>query len=176
MRNTGVCKWFNPRKGFGFITRDDNNEDIFVHQTAIYADGFRSLGEGEKVEFDIEDNNSKTVAVNVSGPEGTYVKGGRKKTYEDKQQQYQSRPSLEKNLETAKKDLEAWETKNFNREKVKNRFDYLKREWEKNEVLRMDPGDRLLMELKNSVKYWTNKLSYSDEGNNDFKNENSGEN
>ena len=77
MRNTGVCKWFNPKKGYGFITRDDNNEDIFVHQTAIYANGFRSLNEGEKVEFEIENTTDKTVAVNVSGPNSSYVKGGR---------------------------------------------------------------------------------------------------
>lgn len=64
---TGICKWFNPRKGFGFITRDDNNEDIFVHQTAIYSRGFRSLSEGERLEFETETNDGKLVAVNVTG-------------------------------------------------------------------------------------------------------------
>ena len=50
---TGVVKWFNDAKGFGFITQDGGGEDVFVHHTAIQADGFRSLTEGQKVQFDV---------------------------------------------------------------------------------------------------------------------------
>jgi CspA family cold shock protein len=52
-RTTGTVKWFNDAKGFGFITPEDGSKDCFVHHTAIKADGFRSLSEGERVEFDI---------------------------------------------------------------------------------------------------------------------------
>ncbi|MDY7232972.1 cold-shock protein [Hyalangium rubrum] len=50
---TGVVKWFNDAKGFGFITQDGGGEDVFVHHTAIQADGFRSLQEGQRVQFDV---------------------------------------------------------------------------------------------------------------------------
>lgn len=49
---TGTVKWFNDKKGFGFISQD-NGEDIFVHQTAIQCEGFRTLAEGDKVEFEL---------------------------------------------------------------------------------------------------------------------------
>jgi len=50
-KETGVVKWFNDSKGFGFITRDSGDGDIFVHHTAIVGEGFRSLSEGDKVEY-----------------------------------------------------------------------------------------------------------------------------
>lgn len=77
MKLTGKVKFFDVSKGFGFITPDDGTPDVFVHQTAIHAKGFRSLGEGEQVEFDIQADpaRGKTFAVNVTGPEGDFVQG-----------------------------------------------------------------------------------------------------
>jgi len=74
--NKGTVKWFNTVKGFGFIVPDDGTSDVFVHQTAINVDGFRSLGDGEEVEFKIElDTDGRRKATEVTGPEGGAVKG-----------------------------------------------------------------------------------------------------
>ncbi len=54
---TGKVKWFNSEKGFGFISNDEDNKDIFVHFSAIVADGFKTLEEGQVVEFDITDTD-----------------------------------------------------------------------------------------------------------------------
>ncbi len=66
MRITGTVKWFNDAKGFGFIVRDDGGKDVFVHHTAINAQGFKSLREGQKVEFDVVDGQKGPAAANVS--------------------------------------------------------------------------------------------------------------
>src|SRR5215467_4903989 len=60
----GTVKWFNDAKGFGFITRD-GAPDVFVHHTAIVAEGFRSLSEGEQVEFDVVQGPKGLQAANV---------------------------------------------------------------------------------------------------------------
>ena len=63
---TGKVKWFNDQKGFGFIQRDDGGKDIFVHHTAINMNGFRTLQEGQAVEFEILEDEKGAKAQNVS--------------------------------------------------------------------------------------------------------------
>lgn len=66
--NSGTVKWFNSQKGFGFISNDMGGEDVFVHFSSIMTDGFKSLDEGQKVTFDVENdpkNRNRTKAVNV---------------------------------------------------------------------------------------------------------------
>ncbi len=64
-RTTGTVKWFNASKGYGFIERQDGSPDIFVHYSAIQTDGFRTLQEGQRVEFDIEKGPKGLQAANV---------------------------------------------------------------------------------------------------------------
>jgi CspA family cold shock protein len=61
----GTVKWFNAQKGYGFISRDDG-EDVFVHFSAIAGDGFRSLDEGQRVEFEITQGRKGPQASNVT--------------------------------------------------------------------------------------------------------------
>lgn len=64
----GTVKWFNESKGFGFIANDEGGEDVFVHFSAIQGNGFKTLAEGQKVTFDVEQdpkNSSKLRAANV---------------------------------------------------------------------------------------------------------------
>ena len=68
MMNHGTVKWFNADKGYGFISNDNGGEDVFVHFSAIQGTGFRTLAQGQKVTYEVEQdpkNSSKLRAVNV---------------------------------------------------------------------------------------------------------------
>ena len=62
---TGTVKWFNDDKGFGFITPDESGKDLFVHHSAIVAEGYRSLGENQRVSYEEESDPKGPRAVNV---------------------------------------------------------------------------------------------------------------
>lgn len=61
----GSIKWFNEKKGFGFI-QQDNGPDVFVHYSSIASEGFKTLAEGQRVQFDIEDGDKGPKAINVT--------------------------------------------------------------------------------------------------------------
>jgi CspA family cold shock protein len=62
---SGTVKWFNDAKGFGFITQDGGGDDVFVHHTAIQSEGFRSLQEGQRGEFEVKKGPKGLQAANV---------------------------------------------------------------------------------------------------------------
>ena len=62
---TGIVKWFNDDKGYGFITPDDGGKDLFVHHTGVAGEGFKSLAEGAKVEFEPSEGEKGPQATNV---------------------------------------------------------------------------------------------------------------
>jgi CspA family cold shock protein len=65
MSKTGIVKWFNPEKGYGFITLDDGTPDAFVHISEVEKTGLRTLSENQKVEFELQENKGKMAAVNL---------------------------------------------------------------------------------------------------------------
>ncbi|MEE8131145.1 MAG: cold-shock protein [Vicinamibacterales bacterium] len=65
MPTTGTVKWFNDSKGFGFLTRDDGEKDVFVHHSAVQGEGFKSLTEGQRVEFEVVQGQKGPAAENV---------------------------------------------------------------------------------------------------------------
>merc|ERR1719382_78103 len=81
----GACKWFDSTKGFGFIAVEGEEQDVFVHQSDIYAPGFRSLAEGEELEFKVaaDPKTGKLKAVEVTGPDGAYVQGAPRQDFDD---------------------------------------------------------------------------------------------
>ena len=62
---TGIVKWFNDSKGFGFITQDDGGDDVFVHFSSIQGDGFKTLKEGQKVSYELQQGPKGPQAANV---------------------------------------------------------------------------------------------------------------
>ncbi len=70
MSMNGTVKWFNDKKGYGFITPENGEKDCFVHFSAIQGDGFKSLKEGQRVEFEIVDGDKGPAAQNVNIVEG----------------------------------------------------------------------------------------------------------
>ena len=62
----GKVKWFNNQKGYGFITKEDGSGDVFVHYSSVSGDGYKSLQEGDSVEFEVVDSDKGPKAANVS--------------------------------------------------------------------------------------------------------------
>lgn len=62
---TGTVKWFNPTKGFGFIVPEEGGNDVFVHISAVEAAGFKTLDEGQKVSYELQENRGRQAAVNL---------------------------------------------------------------------------------------------------------------
>ena len=65
----GTVKWFNTTKGYGFISPQDGSKDVFVHISALEASGLKSLADGQKVSFEVVNNNGKFAAANLSSDE-----------------------------------------------------------------------------------------------------------
>jgi len=70
MAERGVVKWFNSQKGFGFIVPDNGGKDIFVHISAVEQAGLRNLNEGQKIEYELQENRGRTAATNLKVSEG----------------------------------------------------------------------------------------------------------
>ena len=62
---TGKVKWFNPKKGYGFVDQDDDEKDMFLHITALQKANISVLNEGDKISYDVEEDNGRQSAVNI---------------------------------------------------------------------------------------------------------------
>ena len=62
---TGTVKWFNPKKGYGFVDQDDDEKDMFLHITALQKANISVLNEGDKISYDVEEENGRQSAVNI---------------------------------------------------------------------------------------------------------------
>ena len=65
MKQIGTVKWFNSTKGYGFVSPDNGEKDVFIHKSAVEAAGLSNLDENQKMEFEIEENQGKTSAINI---------------------------------------------------------------------------------------------------------------
>lgn len=65
-KKVGTVKWFNPSKGFGFVQPEDGSKDVFVHISAVERAGLRTLEEGQRISFNLEDNRGKLSAIDLS--------------------------------------------------------------------------------------------------------------
>ena len=65
MKQIGTVKWFNSTKGYGFVSPDNGAKDVFIHKSAVEAAGLSNLDENQKMEFEIEENQGKTSAINI---------------------------------------------------------------------------------------------------------------
>jgi len=70
MAESGTVKWFNPTKGFGFIVPENGGNDVFVHISAVEQAGLKALDEGQKVQYELEDNRGRQAASNLQVAEG----------------------------------------------------------------------------------------------------------
>lgn len=66
MKTTGTVKWFNSTKGYGFVAPDNGSKDVFIHISALNAAGLETLDDNQKIEFDIEEKQGKTSAININ--------------------------------------------------------------------------------------------------------------
>lgn len=100
-RVQGVAKWYNFKNGFGFVTRTDTNQDIFVHKSGIQgtSKSMPSLDDGEPVEFDVIEDGNRLLAINVTGPNGTLLRGSKYAPVVPNMRQ--SRPRVAENIHPA---------------------------------------------------------------------------